>query len=158
MSDQEGAAGCIRPNSKAMADSLSHIRAKAFRRRMTPPEARLWRCLRASKLGGFKFRRQHPIGPYILDFYCPAAGLAVEIDGAVHEHPDRLAHDRRRTAWLATQGVRVIRVPAVNVRDHLDGVLDFIQEAIRDTPSGAEPPPPDRCAIGPPHPPSRMER
>ena len=83
-----------------MPDGLSYTRAKAFRRRMTPPEARLWRFLRAHRLKGYGFRRQHPIGPFILDFYCAGARLAVEVDGAVHDDPDQIERDRRRTAWL----------------------------------------------------------
>ena len=93
---------------------------------MTPPEARLWRCLKGHKLGGYKFRRQHPIGPYILDFYCAAARLAVEVDGAVHDNPDQMARDRRRAAWLARQGVSVLRYPATSIRDNLDGIVHGI--------------------------------
>jgi len=93
---------------------------------MTPPEARLWSHLRGKRLGGLKFRRQHPIGPFILDFYCAEVRLAVEVDGQGHDHPDRVAHDRRRTAWLHAQRVRVIRLAAEAVRTELDGVLAFI--------------------------------
>jgi very-short-patch-repair endonuclease len=101
-------------------------RARELRRRLTPPEARLWTRLRGRQLRGLKFRRQHPIGPFILDFYCAEARLAGEIDGRGHDHPDRLAHDRRRTLWLAAQRIRVIRLAAEAVRVELDGVLEFI--------------------------------
>ncbi len=114
-----------------MADGLSFTRAKAFRRLMTPPEARLWTALRAGRLNGCKFRRQHPIGPYILDFYCAEAKLAVEVDGAVHDQPDQVAHDQRRTAWLGERGVKVIRVRAIHVKDELEGVLGFILAVVR---------------------------
>jgi very-short-patch-repair endonuclease len=114
-----------------MPDGIAYERAKAFRKRMTPPEARLWRCLRANQFRGLKFRRQHPVGPYILDFYCAGGRLAVEVDGSVHDIPERAAHDRRRTRWLATQGIKVIRLRATDVRDELDGVLSFIGEAAR---------------------------
>ncbi len=111
---------------------------------MTPPEARLWSCLRGSRFRNLKFRRQHPIGPYILDFYCAAARLAVEVDGAVHDSPEQGRHDQRRTAWLASRGVKVIRLRAEDVRTELDGVLNFIGEAIRarlrDHPLKAPPP------------------
>lgn len=120
----------IKPNPR-MADGISYTRAKAFRRRMTPPEARLWVCLRASRFRGYKIRRQHPIGPYILDFFCAAASLAIEVDGAQHDHPDRAAHDQRRTAWLGQQGIRVIRLRAADVRDELDGMLAFIAESLK---------------------------
>lgn len=115
-----------------MPDGLSYTRAKAFRRRMTPPEARLWRFLRAHRLHGYGFRRQHPMGPFILDFYCPEARLAVEVDGAVHDDPERIERDRRRTAWLGRQGVRVVRLRATAVRDEIDGVLEFIAGVVRE--------------------------
>lgn len=99
---------------------------------MTPPEARLWTRVRAHRLQGYKFRRQHPVGPYILDFYCAAARLAVEVDGRYHEHPDQIAHDRRRTRWLASQGIRVMRIAAHDVRDELHGVLAFIARVVRE--------------------------
>lgn len=127
-----------------MPDSQSYIRAKTFRHQMTPPEARLWSALRASRFRGLKFRRQHPVGPYILDFYCAAARLAIEVDGAGHDNPDQGRHDQRRTAWLATQGIKVIRLSAEHVRTELDGVLNFIGEAIRarrpDPPPESPPP------------------
>ena len=85
--------------------------------------------MRRRQLRGLKFRRQHPIGPYILDFYCAEVRLAVEVDGQGHAHPDRIAHDRRRTAWLREQNIRVVRLAAESVRVHLDGVLEFIAEA-----------------------------
>ncbi|MDI1326067.1 MAG: endonuclease domain-containing protein [Brevundimonas sp.] len=105
--------------------SRQRPRAKAFRRVMTPPEARLWQWLRARRFRGLKFRRQHPVGPYILDFHCAEAKLAIEVDGAVHDGAEQAEHDRRRTAWLSGRGVRVIRLRATAVRDDLGGVLDF---------------------------------
>ncbi|HZW17160.1 MAG TPA: endonuclease domain-containing protein [Brevundimonas sp.] len=111
--------------------------AKRLRRPMTPPEARLWTRLRGHRLGGHKFRRQHPVGPYITDFYCAAARLAVEVDGRIHDDPLQMAHDRRRTAWLARQGIRVIRIAALSVRDELDGVLSFIDRVVQERKSEA---------------------
>ena len=99
---------------------------------MSPPEARLWVRLRARRLEGFKFRRQHPCGSFILDFYCASARLAIEVDGESHNDPDQIAHDRRRTRWLAAQGIRVVRIAAVDVRDELDGVLAFIVRVVRE--------------------------
>jgi very-short-patch-repair endonuclease len=115
-----------------MPDGISYTRAKVFRRVMTPPEARLWARLSGKRLNGVKFRRQHPVGPYILDFYCAWVKLAVEVDGASHNTEERAAHDRRRTAWLATQGIRVIRLRASDVRDEIEGVMDFIQRSVRE--------------------------
>ena len=102
-------------------------RARVQRRALTPPEARLWVCLRRRALAGLKFRRQHPIGPYVLDFYCAEAKLAVEVDGQSHSHPDRIDHDRRRTEWLERQGLAVFRIAAEEVRTNLDGVLVSIR-------------------------------
>ncbi|AQR60807.1 hypothetical protein BZG35_03415 [Brevundimonas sp. LM2] len=109
-----------------MADGKSYERARSFRRRLTPPEARLWIRLKGNRLGGLGFRKQHPIGPYILDFYCAAAKLAVEVDGASHATDERAAHDERRTVWLGGRAIRVIRITARAVKDELDGVLEFI--------------------------------
>ena len=96
---------------------------------MTPPEARLWVALRRKAQEGFRFRRQHPVGPYVLDFYCDAVHLAVEVDGEVHGFGDNPARDARRDAWLAEQGVRTLRIAAIDVRDNLDGVITMIVEA-----------------------------
>ncbi len=109
-----------------MTETATYARAKQLRRPLTPPEARLWTRLRGRRLRGFKFRRQHPFGPYILDFYCVPARLAVEVDGSIHSEPLQAAHDQHRTAWLATRGIRVIRIAARDVRDELDGVLEFV--------------------------------
>ena len=110
-------------------DAVTYHRAADLRRSLTPPEARLWLRLKGGGLAGLKFRRQRPEGSYILDFYCAAARLAVEIDGGVHDQPDQIEHDRRRTAWLATQGIEVIRFRALSIRDNLEAVLIAIREA-----------------------------
>jgi very-short-patch-repair endonuclease len=102
-------------------------RARVLRRTLTPPEARLWTRLRRQALAGLKFRRQHPIGSYVLDFYCAEAKLAVEVDGMGHDHPDRMLHDQRRTAWLKQQGIAVCRVSAEAVRVNLNEVLERVQ-------------------------------
>jgi len=96
---------------------------------MTPPEARLWVHVRRRNLGA-PVRRQHPIGPYILDFYCPVARLAIEVDGVIHDHPDVQARDRQRDAWLTKHGVEVLRIPAIHIRDELDAVLDQLHQEI----------------------------
>ena len=104
----------------------TYRRAARMRRSLTPPEARLWLHIKGGGIEGLRFRRQHPVGPYILDFYCHAARLAVEVDGAGHDHASQIAHDERRTRWLLAQGVEVLRVRSTDVRDHLDGVLALI--------------------------------
>jgi very-short-patch-repair endonuclease len=100
--------------------------ARRLRREMTPPEARLWMALRRDRLG-VKFRRQHPIGRYVLDFYCAELKLAVEVDGRGHEQPDQARHDQARTAWLTTRGVRVVRLAAEDVRTELEGVMGYLR-------------------------------
>jgi very-short-patch-repair endonuclease len=82
---------------------------------MTLPEVVLWDGLRQGRLGGLRFRRQHPMGFYILDFYCSSAHLAIEIDGAGHGHPDQARHDETRDRWLASQGIHVLRFAAADV-------------------------------------------
>jgi len=83
---------------------------------MSFPERLLWRELRGAQLADARFRRQHPIGPYILDFYCSKALLAVEIDGAAaHDGAERAQHDSRRYRWLREQGIRVLRFAATDI-------------------------------------------
>jgi len=87
-------------------------RARDLRRAMTLPEVLLWQQIRARRLDGIRFRRQHPIGPYILDFYCEDARLAVEVDGESHSQAEAVEHDNRRTEWLNARGISVLRIPA----------------------------------------------
>jgi ATP-dependent DNA helicase RecQ len=99
-------------------------KARDLRRDMSLPEVQLWQALRGEKLGGLKFRRQHPIAPYVLDFYCAGARLAVEIDGESHER--RAAQDARRDAFLLEQGIRTLRIPVRDVLNDLPAVTDHI--------------------------------
>jgi very-short-patch-repair endonuclease len=103
--------------------------ARRLRRILSPPEARLWSRLRARVPGAPIFRRQHPIGPYVLDFYCARARLAVEVDGIGHDLCDRPQRDLRRDAWLRAQGVSVIRIPASQVMRAIDDVVDVVARA-----------------------------
>jgi very-short-patch-repair endonuclease len=110
-------------------------RARALRRDDTAAEARLWSALRDRRLGGWKWRRQVPKGPFIVDFYCAQASLVVELDGGGHS--ETLEHDARRTASLAALGLRVIRFWNHQVRESLDGVCLSILNACEA--SGADP-------------------
>jgi very-short-patch-repair endonuclease len=105
--------------------------ARRFRRALTPPEARLWVALRGKILAALRFRRQHPVGPFVLDFYCDSARLAVEVDGEGHGFGDQPHRDERRDAWMAERGIRTLRIPAIEVRDNLDGVVTTILAAAR---------------------------
>lgn len=98
---------------------------------MSSPEVRLWNQLRNRQVGGLKFRRQHPVEPYVLDFYCPEARLAVEVDGSQHNEDDQVRRDVRRDAFLAAQGIRTLRIAAVDVFQEMDGVIAAILEAAR---------------------------
>lgn len=91
-----------------------YAKARRLRRQLTLPEGLLWRELRARKTG-FKFRKQHPVGKFVLDFYCAQAKHGFEIDGAAHDMGDNPEHDCQRDAWLLDQGITVIRFPASEV-------------------------------------------
>jgi len=104
------------------------IKARELRRTMSLPEGLLWQELR-KRPSGFKFRRQHPIGPYIGDFFCPAARLVVEVDGAAHEMGERPAHDAARDRRLAELKVRTLRVPAAEVLRDTAAVVQGIVAA-----------------------------
>src|SRR5437868_2689383 len=88
--------------------------ARQQRRNMSPPEVRLWNRLRRSPCG-IGFRRQHPIGPYSADFYCPAAKLVIEVDGQFHDFADQVGRDQRRDAYMRELGLRIVRVFASDV-------------------------------------------
>src|SRR3990167_1104689 len=94
--------------------------AKSLRGQMSLPEVLLWRQLRGRRLEGLRFRRQHPLGPFILDFYCAEAKLAVEVDGASHHVGSRPERDAYRDRWLAESGVRTLRLPASYVLSDLN--------------------------------------
>ena len=96
--------------------------ALRLRRAMTPPEIALWLALRRND-AGLRFRRQCPAGPYVLDFYCAPARLAIEVDGESHARGDRPARDRVRDAWCAERSVQVVRYPAAALLADLDAVL-----------------------------------
>jgi very-short-patch-repair endonuclease len=101
-------------------------RAHELRQAETPIERRLWKALRDLKAREFHFRRQAPIGPYVVDFACLSARFIVEADGITHESPDVAAHDARRDAFLSREGFRVLRVPNGEVVRNLDGVMETV--------------------------------
>jgi len=103
-------------------------RRRELRHSLTPAEATLWKSLQRSQLCGKKFRRQHSVGPFILDFYCPACRLAVELDGQAHFNPPAWEHDCNRTEYLHNLQIRVLRFENRDVFEHLDWVLSQISE------------------------------
>lgn len=104
--------------------------ARKLRTAMTMPEVLVWRELR-KRPEGFRFRRQHPVGEFILDFYCPQAKLGIEVDGIAHDVGDRPLLDEARDRWLAEQGIAVMRVRASDVLNSLDDVIEGIVASCR---------------------------
>jgi very-short-patch-repair endonuclease len=96
--------------------------AKRLRKEMTPPEIGLWLALRQND-ARLHFRKQHAVDDYVLDFYCARAKLAVEVDGEAHSCGDRPERDAVRDAWLASQGLMVLRYSATEALTNLDGVV-----------------------------------
>jgi very-short-patch-repair endonuclease len=92
----------------------AYANARRLRRNLSLPEGLLWRELRR-RPDGLKFRNQHPLGPYALDFYCAAAKLAIEIDGIAHDMGDRPERDDTRDAFVHAQWIEVVRIPAADV-------------------------------------------
>jgi very-short-patch-repair endonuclease len=125
----------------------AYRRARRLRRELSLPEVLLWQQLRRKQMG-LHWRKQHPAGPYDLDFYCDRAKLCVEVNGEAHDCGDRPRTDASRDRWLANQGIMTVRVAAAEVLRNLEGVLLFIEAHARERaplhrPSDG-PPPPDK--------------
>ena len=110
-----------------MIKSDIHNLARNSRKNQTHAEQILWSKLRSRGLSGFKFRRQHPIDHYILDFYCSEAHLAIELDGGQHAEQENIERDNKRTEYLNQKGIRVIRFWNDDVLEHLDEVITEIE-------------------------------
>jgi ATP-dependent helicase HrpA/adenine-specific DNA-methyltransferase len=106
-----------------MAD-IAH--ARQLRKKETWAEKLMWRWLRDRRFTGYKFRRQHPAGIYCLDFFCEEARLAIESDGFGHGHPDQQRHDAERKAFLASQGIKVLRFWNSSLRRNAPSIRDTI--------------------------------
>ena len=113
----------IRPGS-------SPERRRQLRRDQTDAERLLWHHLRSRFFQGFKFRRQHAVGPYVLDFYCPDAQLGVELDGGQHLEPDQALHDEERRRYLEERGIRVLRFWDNDVLTSTMSVLESLRMAL----------------------------
>jgi very-short-patch-repair endonuclease len=111
------------PRRRPRATPELHLRAVKLRHDSTPSEQRLWQHLRNRQLHNLKFRRQHMMKPFILDFYCPEHSLAVEIDGSIHDLPATQIYDGTRQAKLEMQGIRFLRFSAERVMSDLEAVL-----------------------------------
>jgi very-short-patch-repair endonuclease len=114
----------IRGTSRAIQEQ-----ARKLRKEMTPAEQVLWKNLRGRRLEGLKFRRQHPLGRFIVDFYCAEHRLVIELDGGIHQ--DQQEYDQARTEVLQDYGYRVLRFPNEAVLQRLDDVLQTITSTVR---------------------------
>ncbi len=103
---------------------------RALRAKSTPEENALWNVLRAKRLLGSHWYRQYSIGEYVLDFYCPVAKLCVEVDGLHHLQEEELARDKRRTAFLESMGILVMRVPNEVVSKQIDVVVSALMQTL----------------------------
>ena len=133
----------------SQATSLTSL-ARQLRTNSTDAERALWQQLRAARLNGHKFRRQLPIGRYIVDFVCFEARLIVEVDGG--QHADQQRYDTQRTAWLEAQGFRVLRFWNTEVLGHVETVKEMIARACAaESPSPCPLPPGERVKDNPLH-------
>ena len=119
-----------------MRDGAKTKLARNFRKHMTHAEVLLWQGLKGHSREGMTFRRQHPVGPFIADFYCAKVKLIIEVDGQIHERDDRPQRDSLRDAWFAEQGIETIRLSAADImadaHDISDGVIRYVREKLKD--------------------------
>ena len=126
--------------------SSETYRARAMRKAMTPPEARMWANLKLLRAEGFHFRRQAPFKGYYLDFVCFKHRLVIEVDGQVHQLDEQIRHDRIRDAVLAKEGFVTLRFDNAAIRDSIGDVMDFVVARLKNSPTLAS----LRAAV-PPH-------
>jgi very-short-patch-repair endonuclease len=134
---RSGGGGTVRDRERN-----SRIHAKSLRRSLTDAEVLLWSRLRRDSVKGWRFRRQHPIGPYIADFACTQPRVVIEVDGATHGSDAELAHDARRDAYMHRFGWRVIRLRNNDIYKNLDGIMEMIFETVPPPPAIRRAPPP----------------
>jgi very-short-patch-repair endonuclease len=106
--------------------SIILLQARTLRKKLTDTEQLLWYSLRKRQIRGLRFRRQVPLGTYIVDFLCYEARLIIELDGGQHNESEQLQYDMQRTQWLERQGYRVQRFWNNEVLEHLDDVLETV--------------------------------
>ena len=106
---------------------------KSLRNDSPPAERALWQHLRNRQLSGYRFRRQHGIGRYVVDFYCPEAKLAIEIDGASHEGADAMEYDGERQRFIENLEIRFLRFTNAQIHNHLPEVLATISQTLNDS-------------------------
>ena len=104
---------------------------RRLRKKMSTAEVRLWSHLMGRQLSGCKFRRQYSVGSFVMDFYAPEIKLGIELDGDSHYQEGARAYDEKRTAFISSFGIEIVRILNADVEDNLDGVLEMIGRAIR---------------------------
>jgi very-short-patch-repair endonuclease len=130
--------GGDRAGHRGQATRTASIRARELRNNLTDAERKLWWKLRYRQVGGYRFRRQVPIGRYIVDFACLSHRLLIELDGS--QHGENIAYDRVRTRWLESRGYRVLRFWNGDVLQDVEGVLEAIYRVLSETPHPNPPP------------------
>ncbi|WP_067489814.1 endonuclease domain-containing protein [Erythrobacter sp. CCH5-A1] len=123
--------------------------ARKLRAEMTPPEIALWQALR-TRPGGYKFRRQHPAGIYVLDFFCSKARLAIEVDGRAHDSAPVIAKDAARSRFLRDNGIATTRIPAKLVLEDIEAVVRRLVQICDERMEGMTCSPLPHPADGPP--------
>jgi very-short-patch-repair endonuclease len=113
----------------ARLNNLPYLKTirKKLRNNLTPAEAKLWTLLKGKQMDGKKFRRQHSVANYVLDFYCPEEKIAIELDGQGHFEPKQAAYDRERDKYLASVGIRVLRFENIWVWNNPDELLEIVK-------------------------------
>lgn len=119
-------------NDKIFNPKHTKKQRKHLRNNMTRAEVIHWSRLKGRKLKGYKFRRQHGIGNYIVDFYCPKLNLAIEVDGKTHYTSEGKQHDNDKESYLEELGIAILRFTNPQVKQNLDGVINQIASFIRD--------------------------
>ena len=107
---------------------MDRSKAQKLRKNLTEAERKLWRYLRLRQLGGHKFRRQHPLGSYIVDFVCLGKRVVIEVDGG--QHQEQVMYDQQRTAWLEQQGFRILRSWDNEVMQNIEAVKEAVWRAL----------------------------
>ena len=126
------AASRVGIRSRFDRSKLKTALARRLRSGSTGVEGKPWHKLRNGQIEGASFRRQHPAGPYVLDFYCSALRLAIELDGGQHAESVHASHDRKRDQWFAERGVTVLRFWNSDLIGNLDGVLEVIKTVVNE--------------------------
>ncbi|ELR68418.1 DNA methylase, putative [Fulvivirga imtechensis AK7] len=104
--------------------------ARALRNNMTAAEKALWKSLRRKQIAGLRFRRQHPVGNFILDFYCHDIKLAIEVDGPIHDRPEQKEYDQARDQQIRNKGIQMLRFSNDEVFDNIQMVIEEIKRFI----------------------------